>query len=225
MDERAARRLGGFAGITFVVLLLVPFLMLGAPPAPDDPLPDITKFLVDKHDTLRISLLLVSLGLTAFLVFLGVVVALIRSREGVFSPYSSITALTGVVTIVGILVSLSAFYAAGYRAGPDGVQPAVRALFDFSNHLGTAVNAVGAVGIAAPALAVRRLGVLPRWAATVGLAAAALTLFGVLGMLGDKGAFAPGGIVGGLLPVVAVFVWVLSWAIALLRSDDRVTAA
>lgn len=219
MDEGSARRTAGIAGIAFGLLLLVAFAVPGAPPAPDDPLKDITSFFADKHDTLRLTLVLLSLAVASFLVFFGVVVTLIRSREGAFAPYASLTALAGVATIIAITVALSAFVAAAYRAGPDGNDQAVRALFDFSNALGTVINATGALAIAAASLAVRRFRLLPGWAATTGLIAAGLTAIGELGLLGDKGALAPGGIVAGLVPTAGALLWTVSWGVALLRSD------
>jgi hypothetical protein len=224
MDESSARRTAGIAAIGFALLLVASFLLLGSPPAPDDPLPDVTSFLADKHDSLRISLLLVSLATASYLVFFGIVVALIRSREGAFAPYASVAALTGVATIVAITVTVTAFFGAGYRAGPDGNDQAVRALFDLSNELGTVANAVGAVSIGAAATAVRRFRLLPGWAATVGLVAAALTAIGLLGLLGDTGAFAPGGIVGGVIPALSAAVWALSWGIALIVSSPTTAA-
>jgi hypothetical protein len=225
MDEGSARRTAGFAGIATGLLLLVAFVVPGAPPAPDDPLRDITSFFADKHNTLRVSMVLISLAAASFLVFLGVVVALIRSREGVFAPYASVAALTGAATIIAVTVTLSAFIGAAYRAGPDGNDQAVRALFDFSNELGTVVNATGAVAMATASLAVRRFRVLPGWAATTGLVAAALTAIGELGLLADKGAFAPGGVVAGLAPTLGALVWTVSWGLALLRSETQPASA
>jgi hypothetical protein len=225
MDEGSARRTAGIAGIATGLLLLVAFVVPGAPPAPDDPLRDITSFFADKHNTLRVSMVLISLAAASFLVFLGVVVAMIRSREGVFAPYASVAALTGAATIIAVTVTLSAFIGAAYRAGPDGNDQAVRALFDFSNELGTVVNATGAVAMATASLAVRRFRVLPGWAATTGLVAAALTAIGELGLLADKGAFAPGGVVAGLAPTLGALVWTVSWGLALLRSETQPASA
>lgn len=219
MDEGSARRTAGMAGIATGMLLVIAFVVPGAPPAPDDPLGDITSFFADKHNALRLSLVLISLAGAGFLVFLGVMVALIRSREGAFAPYATVAALTGAATIIAVTVTLSAFIGAAYRAGPDGNEQAVRALFDFSNALGTVVNATGAVAMTAASLAVRRFRLLPGWAATTGFVAAGLTAIGELGLLGDKGAFAPGGIVAGLAPTAGALLWTVSWGAALLRSD------
>lgn len=221
MDNRTALRTGGIAAIVSAVCFLLANALLGSPPLGDDSLPKITAFLADKHDTFRASLFLAALALAGFLVFLGVIVALVRSREGAFSPHASIGALTGVATITGVMVSLSAVGAAAFRAGPAGNTQAVRALFDVSNELGTVVNATGAVSILVLTLGVRRYALLPSWAVIIGFVAAGLTLIGLFGVLSDSGAFVPGGVLAGLLPALAAMVWQLSWGIGLLRARGQ----
>lgn len=225
MDNRTALRVGAIAGIGSPILFVLANLLLGAPPLGDDALPKVTAYFADKHDTIRFSLFLAALALAGFLVFLGVVVALVRSREGAFAPHASIGALLGVATITGVMVSLSAFGAAAFRAAPDGNTQAVRALFDFSNQIGTVINATGAVSILVLTLAVRRYALLPGWAVIIGFVAAALQIIGVFGLLCDSGAFVPGGIIAGLLPAVGAMVWQLSWGIGLLRTSGQALPA
>ncbi|HYU61887.1 MAG TPA: hypothetical protein VEK39_14105 [Solirubrobacterales bacterium] len=217
------RRIGGAAGIVAMVLLVVGFLLPGAPPKADDSLQEITSYLVDKRSSLLAGSFVIGLGMGAFLVWLSALRGLLEAgdRDGIL-PRVAFAA--GVVAAV--LNTAGAAVTAGIVFEAAGLGDAIlnRALFDTSIDLFTITGFPIAVLFASAALSASATGALPRWAVPTGLVVALLQLVSVVGIFASSGFFATGGAFGFIAFVPAV-AWVIAVGVVMLRGAGETRAS
>ena len=75
-------RWGAWAGIVFVVLVLITAFLPGSPPKPSDSAVKIAKYFVDKADEIRITTYIGGLATIAMLFWLGALWRFMRTAEG-----------------------------------------------------------------------------------------------------------------------------------------------
>jgi hypothetical protein len=209
------RRLGGAAGIAFVVLAVIATFLPGSAPKADE-LGKLTPYLVDKRDSILAADFLIGVGIMFFLLFLGALRAHLGAgdREGI-RPGSAALA-GGAVGAVFILAGTAVLNGAAFQVA--GARDVVlnHALYDVANALffmagfGFAAFFVGA-GLAGAAT-----GALPSAFLPAALVAALLNLVGAIGLFVKSGFFAIGGAFGVIVPLASL-AWVLAVSVVLLR--------
>ena len=184
MTDRTVR-LGGLAGVIFVILILITIFAGGSMPKPDDSVLKIQKYFVDH----RRGLLFTNFaGIVAipFALWFGVVLRELVRRDRLASLYG-----TGLLS--GLLVAASMALAGGaLEATPVYVSGAaqkydpnlLRLVFDAQTLAFIATSAGILAFAAASAVAIRRSEVLPAytmWLAVLAVAGNAVTMISALG--------------------------------------------
>ena len=128
------RRLGGAAGIAFIVLGVVALFLPGNPPKANE-VAKITPYLVDKRGSILASDFLLGLAFTFFLLFLAALRTHLGAadREGV-RPGSAALA-GGVAAAVLVLAGTAVTNGAAFQVAGAGDAPLNHALYDVANDL------------------------------------------------------------------------------------------
>jgi hypothetical protein len=138
------------------------------------------------------------LALLSFVVFVGVLAAALRRREGAQPWISNVTLGAGLITVALKLASLPAAFALAYRAH-EGFDPQLAAsLTDLNNFSFVLTWPVSALMIGSAAVAILRYGALPAWLGWAG-AVAAVALMAAVPLAFGQGA---------LVALVASTLWV-----------------
>lgn len=210
MDQVKLRRLGGVAGIAFVILVLISFFIPGDPPGFNDSSQEFSQYLTDNRGELQVTMALWIAAGPVFLLFLGALVRVLRIGEG--QGPATLTAVAyggGLLFLALILLAAGMLWAAAYH---EGLEPELaRSLYYASNAgflLSIGVGMTALVGAsAAIGLATGRLG---RWLNSYGAVLAAYTfVIAIVGSFAETGAFNPN---DGALPAIATLGFLL-WVV------------
>jgi hypothetical protein len=213
-NDQYARR-GAAGGILSVILLVVGFgLLTSGAPGLDAPSRDVASFFSDHQSRIQLGLLILSVGIFAFIVFLGSLRTAIAAAEGGTGRLAAIAYGSGILSAAMLLVGLCAFATAAFR--PDELDPNVtRAFSDFGIVAGGPGAAALTAFSAATAIAGYRHAALP--APVAGFSAlSAITQPLALGvMFTTTGAFAGDGVLGAYIPIAtfALAVVTASWVL------------
>ncbi|MDX6699512.1 MAG: hypothetical protein QOE65_2909 [Solirubrobacteraceae bacterium] len=219
-----ARRLGGLAGIMFVVIAIVAFVLPGTPPKADE-VAKISTFFADKHDQILASNYALGLAFMFFLIFAGA----LRTHLGAASGdglrpgavlLGSAAAAVALVVAGAAVLNGAVFHVAGTT--PDANLE--RALYYVSSDLFLASGFAFAAFFVGAAMAISSTAVLPRALSPAALVLAVLNLVGPIGLFAETGFFAIGGAFGFVVPVASML-WVLAASVAMVRGRAAPAAA
>ena len=211
-SSHTARRIGGAAGLGAAVLLLVQFVMVGAPPENDAPVAEIQKFLLDNRTGGLASVVLGALVVPLFIVFGAALWDAVAERVG--NGLTAGALLGGALFMLLELLAATLFFGiawidgAAEGLGTDVVQVGwniVNVTFAVAGPLATLFLVV--VGIAQ-----LRQGTA-KWTAWVAFLAAAVLLVGTLG------AVFPALLGLNFLGSILLALWILVTGIRLLRGS------
>lgn len=220
----SGRRIGGFAGIGFVVLFIVMIAIGIDGPTYDDTASEVREFFVDSDTRVHLVTWLGGLIFVFFfLPFAAGLRTLLASAEGPDDPVWSRLSYTGAVVAVAIGGVGSAFWEVLSQGTaeelPDESLVAL-ARFDTVIFIGILPWAL-ALFVAAASVAVIRTKVLAVWIGWVGALAALLLVVGSLWIFAedDEAALSALGFIG--LPLTVL--WILAISIVMLRGSRRET--
>ena len=209
------KRMAGWAGVGFVVLNVVAFLLFGTPPGADAPASEIADYVADAGNAYKVGTALTGIATVLFVPFLaGLLVPFFRSDREHSEGF-------GVVVFAGALLSgtaatlgLSATAALSLRAGAELDAATTRALWDLSYvAYGSAILAVPILAGGA-AMAIQKRGVMPDWFGNLSWLVALLGFTGIFGLVSTSGlAYL---LLAGYL---GLLVWVLVAGIVLVREQ------
>jgi hypothetical protein len=215
-------RTGGIAGAIGAVLLVVAGLLTGSPPKTDDSASKVTAYLVDKRDAIRWQIVLFAVAILLIFWFTAAFGALMARTDGI-SPVHAALPLAGFTAILAIGFGGGAPFAAVVWRGPTSLSPDLaRFAWDVNNLASSFIGIAAVLIFLASAALIMRSAALPAWLGWLALVAAVINAFGVLAILfdADKTALAPGGIVPGVLCLVAAAVWILAASVTMIQTRD-----
>ena len=204
-DERG-RRADAAAGLVFVVLALVGFLLPGAPPKADDSIGDIRAFFTDHRDALLAGNLIVGLAAAVFLWFLGSLRSYLRAGEGGEGRLSAAAFAAGVAAVTLLLGGVAVFSGLAFEAAADLDGAGLRAAFDVGNAFFTLSALPFAALFAAAACSGARSGALPAWAYWSGSAVALIQVVSAVALFAKSGFFSVGNAFA-FIAVLAALLW------------------
>lgn len=216
------RRLGGAAGIAFIVLAVVSLFLPGTAPKADE-VTKITPYLIDKRGSILASNFLLGVGFTFFLLFLGAFRAHLGAagRDGL-RPGSGALA-GGVAAVALVLAGTAVVNAAAFQVAGAGDLRLNHALYDVANDLFFMSGFAFAAFFVAAGLAISSTGALPGALAPAAYVVALLNLAGGIGLFAKSGFFAIGGAFGFIVPLASLL-WVLAVSVVLLRGPSEARA-
>lgn len=217
MTIERVRRVGGMAGILFVVLALVAFFLPGEPPKADDAPAEVTKYFIDKRDSILAADFLLGFAALEFLLFLGCLRVHFGAADRDGLRPGSIALAGGAVGAALLIAGTAVLNGAAFRVAGAGDAALNTALYDVANSL----FFLGGFGFAAffigAAVAGRATGGLPHHLVIGGYVAAAFQIVSAVGLFAKSGFFATGGFFG-LIAVLIALIWVLAASVGLLRA-------
>jgi hypothetical protein len=214
--DAKGRRADAATGIGAVVLILVGFLLPGAPPTADDSIRKITSFFVDNRDEILAGNALITLGAALFLWWLGSLRSYLRAGEGGEGRLSTAAFGGGLLGVTLTVAGAALFSGTVFKVAKLGDPILNRALFDIGGDL-FAIAGVGfAVLLGAAACSAARSGALPPWAYWLGSVAAVAQLLSVAAIFASSGFFAAGGAMGFIGFILAV-VWVIAVSVLMIQ--------
>lgn len=213
MEERVERS-GGWAGIAYLVVVLIAAFLPGIPPVPDSPIATVVAFAQAHRMQLLIAGWLIFPG-TAF--FLWWLVQLARMLRVKGDPEGLTSYFTAGGIAMAVLVLLTSFSQTLMGLRPDADPAITQLLFDAFNGFGGLLFMPACITVFAAARTANRHGTLSRplviwsYVTAVGCAVSTLSLFSLHGFMaaGSVGTF-----VFGLLPFG---VWGLWTSIEMIR--------
>ncbi len=210
MDDNKLEKWGALAGVVFVVLTVVGAFLAGSPPKVSDPDAKIINFTRDNQDGLRVSAYLGGLGITFFLVFLGVVWTRLRRAEGGGGRLAGTAAMGGIATvsIAAVGYGLSA-YGALHPIESAGTYRLSTVIFGF---LGFAALVL----TEATSLVILRTKFLGTWLGWFGLLVALLWLVGSAAVATENDTI----FAIGFVAFLAWALWLIALSILLFRTSD-----
>jgi hypothetical protein len=161
-------RFAPLAGVAFVVLLVVSFIVGGDPPDTDEPAREVLAFYRDNEGEQLASALLGAYAVVFFLFFNGILRRTLRLAEGPGGGLSATAFSGGIFIAVGGAVFSAFQFTLADQAddiGPDAIQAILALNEDFFFPLAIGV----ATFLIATGLSVIRSAALPRWLGWVGL--------------------------------------------------------
>jgi hypothetical protein len=210
-------RVGGLAGIGYVVLSVVASFLTGTPPAPDFSDAEIKTFYLEKQHALVTQAWLITLGGALILWFAIAVRRILRARRA--NRTLADLFFAGTVVIVTVLVIAMAMQMVFAKTAADLPPETVRAIgVDFGVVVVAMWGFVVATTAIAYAVCVFTEPALPRWTAWLAIAAAVMNVVGTTGVFVASGPFSMEGAVTEWAPGVLIMLWYLGTAIALLRA-------
>jgi hypothetical protein len=178
MSDRLITRLGGCAGVAYVVFALVGNGISGSSPDLTASRVEIARWAARQHSSAASYAggYLELLGLLALIVFAGTAYGIFRRAEGGSGALSTTMLGAGLVSAAVKLASVGPAFAVYWRAH-EGMSPQLTAaLIDGNNVSFILTGAIDAVMLAAAALVILRTRVLARWLGWLAAAAAVLLL-------------------------------------------------
>ena len=219
--DKSTIRVGGLAGILFVLLIAVPSFATGQPPDPGDPASKFLTYYQDHRTAIVAATFLGTVGTFFAAFYLGGLVAAFRRLGG--APALIVAAVTGLI-ISGALATAGGLFGAvaAYRVNrPQHVDAeTVRALADAGAFSFTLIGLPLASFLAASALLMMKARFFPTWLAAFAGVAAALEAVGAAGVFADSGAFAPGGVLGLILGLLPLAIFLLATSVVMFVRGD-----
>ena len=164
MTERASNLVGGICGLAAVALLVGSFPFTGATPEPGASADKVADYLDRSSALTWTGIDLELFGLALLIVFAGRMWAILREAEGAGGWIATTGFGAALAALTVLLVGDATIMGAAFKAGRDGLDPAVvGAMYTVQWHADLVYGAVNAVFFAAAALLVLRHGALPRW--------------------------------------------------------------
>ena len=216
-------RMGGMAGIAYVLVAIVAGALTGAPPQANGDAATYQNFFIEKHDLLVTQAWLYALAAPLMLMFaVAVRGVLSKSDDG---RYLSELFLAGTATIAGLLlVVMATQLVVAQRA--EGL--AAEVVFTVGVHFpGVLIGLWGFVMAAtafAYAFCVFASGVLPRWTAYLAALAMAVSLTATTGVFFRAGPMCLEGGFSAWAPAATTTLWHLGTSIAMLRTPATDTS-
>src|SRR5688500_9306932 len=214
-DDRYAKY-GAATGLLSVILLIVGCgVVTPTPPDLDATAEEFAQYSADEQDGIRAGVLIVSLGLFAFIWFLGSLAQTLRVTAG--NPrLPSIAFAGGVLAVAFLGITLTGVAAAAFR--PEETSPELtRAVNDFALLAAAPASAALAALFAATALVILRTGGLAEWLGWLSGATAVAQLLPLGVIFTDSGAFAADGALGLIVPVITFTVTVGALSVCIMR--------
>ena len=182
----SAKQIGPLTGILFVALVVVAFIVGGETPGTDDSVQKVVSFYTDNDNEQMIAAVLLALGCTAYLFFLGTLRQVLRRLPGDEGGLSTVMLLGGLMQVAGLSLFAGLTFTLG-DAADEISGTATQAIHALNNDLFFPMAVGTAVFNLALGLAVLRHGGLPRWIGWVALliGIVSLTPLGFFGFLAD----------------------------------------
>lgn len=215
MTQRHELRWGGFAGLAFLVLVVLAALLPGVTPSVADSRDTIWSYVTDGRTQLLFSALLYAAAAGLVIWFSAAFAEAIREREDRSDVHLAL--LAGSVLVGAAIFALGGAMAVmAYSAKITPVLVTV-AVFRGTMVLGTLIGFAAALPLAAAGIGVLRTHVMPNWLGYVGLVAAAISVLAGFGIFFTSGIYAPGGSLMPYVSLVAGGVFVLCASIYMVR--------
>ena len=164
MTQRASNLVGGICGLAAVALLVGSFPFTGATPEPGASADKVTEYLDRSSALTWTGIDLELFGLALLVVFAGRMWAILREAEGAGGWIATTGFGAALAGLTVLLVGDATVMGAAFKAGRDGLDPAVvGAMYTVQWHSDLVYGAVNTVFFAAAAVLVLRRGALPRW--------------------------------------------------------------
>ena len=215
------RRLGGLAGIMFVVLAVVALFLPGTPPKADE-FAKVTNYLADKRGSILASNYVLGVALVYFLIFVGALRnhlgAADRSNLRVGSPVLA----GGAVAAAMILAGAAVINGAAFRV--SGNADLNQALYYVGNDIFFMAGFGFAAFFVAAGMAIRVTGALPSALAPAAFVVGILSVVSAVGLFAKSGFFAIGGAFGFVGPLLSLL-WVLAASIVMMRAPAPAAAS
>lgn len=208
-------RLGGVAGVIYAVLFFATVFLI----SPDSPTagttgPEILRFFADRRDDLVADMVISGFIGLSFLVFLGVLCAIVRHADGDSGVMTFLVGAAGVLYVALAYAGSVGYdvYAAtmnefdAFRgAGPD----AAFLLWNAGNWFVNYSAVGGGLAVGAASVLALRLPAFPRWLAWLGIVVGVLAVLNFLVVYGFE----------------AILLWTLATSIAMLLAPQRIAGA
>jgi hypothetical protein len=209
------RRMGGAAGVVFVVVAVVGFFLPGTPPKANE-VSKITAFFADKHNSILASNFLLGIGFGFFLLFVGALRAHLGAADRANIRPGSAMLAGGVAGASMIFAGTAVLNGAVFQVASAGDANLNHALYDVSSDL-LAFAAFGFAAFFAGAAAAGAVtGALPQVLAPAALLLAVLNAVSGVALFAKSGFFAIGGAFGYIVPLASLL-WILAASIVMLR--------
>jgi hypothetical protein len=218
-------RSAGYAGIAFIILVIVAALLPGTPPAPDAPAGDVAAFL-EVHRSMWLLSGWLGLPATAFflwfIVQLRAYLRLVPQLDDGLPTYL----LTGGVTAAALALLLSLVQIVmGFRPPSEFGQPAIRVLYDIFNSAGAVISLPTSIVTFAASQSGRRHNSFPGGLVVLGYIATIGALISTLSVFVPNGFFVMGGLGTLILGLLPFTIWVVWASVVLIRIQRGETAA
>lgn len=219
-------RVGGIAGIFFIVLVAVPGFATGQPPDAADPASKFLAYYQDHRSALIGAAFLGTAAIFFAAFYLGGLVVAFRRVGG--APALIVAAITGLiiaggVATAGALVTTTAAYRVNGAQHVDA--ETVRALADAGAIAFLLIGLPLAAFLAASGLIMANARFFPTWLAAFAGIAAAAEVVQSAGVFATSGAFAPGGVLGLVLGLLPFTLFVLASSIILMARGDAMESS
>jgi hypothetical protein len=214
-------RIGGVAGIGFVLIALVAAALPGAPPRADGKASTYQNYFVEHHGALVAQAWMYALAAPLMLMFAVSVRQILRKADGFFSDLF----VLGTTAIVGLQVVTYAMQIV-FAQTADSLPAEV--VFTVGTHFQGVLIGLSGFIMAATAFAyafcVFSSAVLPRWTAYLAVLAMAVSLVATAGVFFRTGPFCLEGGFSAWAPAVTTVLWYLGTSIAMLRTPATDTS-
>ncbi len=218
-------RLGGAAGIIFVILALIPIFAIvrEIPPVYDDPVEDIKAFFVDNDTAYQVGDYIGGIGfIIFFLIFLVSLTRVLRSAEGSGGLWS-VLALAGGLVGLALGASMQVFWGAlVLQAAADGNDAIVRTLM-YLQFVGNAfITLPMSLVVFGASMVIIKTGVLWKWLAWVGFPLSIAAVLAPIAVIeGDpEGVFA----IIGIVTFNVFLAWSLAVSVAMISKNSLPTS-
>jgi hypothetical protein len=216
------RRIAGGAGVLFVVMNVIAGLAPGKPPAYDDPIEKILKYVVEKDSQIVGGAFVGAISTLFALVFFVGLWRVLRSGEGEGFDFATVFLAGGITAGAVVTVGTAIMAVPAFESEHVGTpsKDIVRFAADASGLVLVLLSGVLVALLLAAAISIFRGRTLPSWLGGLAVAVAALEVAGGLGIVSDK--LYKAGFVLGFLPAM---VWFLAASVVLLTGQERAGAA
>lgn len=215
MPERHELRWGGFAGLGFVVLALIGQFLPGARPALDEGAGEIAAFIGDGRTTMLTSALLFAGAGVLVVWFAAALAEAIRERAERSDLH---LAVLGGTVLVASMVFLNSALVASAAYGVDGrAQELTFMMFEASALLTSMIGLASALPLAAAGFGIMRTHLMPEWVGYLALLAAVVAVVGAFAVFVTEGAFLPGGVLMGLVPLLVAAAFIACASVYMVR--------
>jgi hypothetical protein len=214
------RRVTGWSGLVSVVLVVLPALICGTPPASDASAAEFLSFAHGHRGRLFLLTAMTGLGFAASLVFLAGLRAILADPLPAYDLWARAGLALGIAVFVLGAAGMAILATLAYRVGELSADSA-RLLWDMYTGLVYMSNVVTVPMAIAIAIATFVTGAMHRWAAWLTIAVAVAHAISCCAWA-KSGALSPS---GGFAQLGAGFyvVWLIALSIALLRSASAAT--